>query len=321
MARPCIPHQAAPLPVSHHYVHHFFCCVGRILAADRYRPVPQVPPCLGGEGGSFPSFHPWERTEVSHLYLLLWCKCSGSADFGILLLSVDVDRKRLDLLVWYCSFACFGIHILSVHNTATPFLFHFSFRRWRRRNRTLWSSVPECLGLVFHTGVLALLWRPKLSLQQWALNPLPSVAVRISSAVVSQPVSPSSLLTWGFKKKKQKNMYFVVLRRVKCRSSSEKLVKACRNLSSSESMRAFPVCSLQLAASSCSSPPSLPLSPLSVPPFFCISATSKSLWCCRSWPRSFSSVVIFPLFSSASHYVYLFYLLLPCTGVSSLCSI
>lgn len=49
----------------------FFCRVGRILAADRYRPVQQVHRCLGGEGGSFHSFRPWERTEVSHLYLLL----------------------------------------------------------------------------------------------------------------------------------------------------------------------------------------------------------------------------------------------------------
>lgn len=99
MARPHIPHQVAPSHVSHHCVHHFFCCVGRILAADRYRPVPQVPPCLGVEGGSFHSFHPSERTEVSHLYLLLWCKCSGSADCGVFLLSVDVDRKILDLLL------------------------------------------------------------------------------------------------------------------------------------------------------------------------------------------------------------------------------
>lgn len=60
---------------------------------------------------------------------------------------------------------------------------------------------------------------------------------------------------------KKKKCIFAVLRRGKCRSSSGKLVKACRKLSSSESTRAFPVCSLQLAASACSSPPSLPPSP------------------------------------------------------------
>lgn len=37
-------------------------------------------------------------------------------------------------------------------NFCTWFLFHFSLRRWRRRNRALWRSVPECVGLVFQTG-------------------------------------------------------------------------------------------------------------------------------------------------------------------------
>lgn len=39
-----------------------------------------------------------------------------------------------------------------VDNISTQFLFHFSLRRWRRRNRALWRSVPECLGLVLQTG-------------------------------------------------------------------------------------------------------------------------------------------------------------------------
>ena len=40
----------------------------------------------------------------------------------------------------------------SISNISTWFLFHFSLRRWRRRNRALWRSVPECAGLVSQTG-------------------------------------------------------------------------------------------------------------------------------------------------------------------------
>lgn len=40
----------------------------------------------------------------------------------------------------------------AAHNISTRFLFHFSLRRWRRRNRALWRSVHECMGLVFQTG-------------------------------------------------------------------------------------------------------------------------------------------------------------------------
>lgn len=105
------------------------CRVGRILAADRCRPVPQAPPCLGGGGGSFRSFHPWERTEVSPLRLLLWCQCSGSADGAVVFM---LSGRSWTLI---CSFSCFGIHTPSTHNSSTPFLFHFSLRRWRRRDR------------------------------------------------------------------------------------------------------------------------------------------------------------------------------------------
>lgn len=151
MARPRIPHQMAPLPVPHHCVRHFFCRVGRILAADQCRPVPQVPPCLGGEGGSFHSFHPWERTEVRHLYLLLWCKCSGSADGGGFLLSVDVDKKILDLLLKSVALPVLAFtylpSITPLHHSSS-----ISLRRWRRRNRALWRSVRECPGLVLQTG-------------------------------------------------------------------------------------------------------------------------------------------------------------------------
>lgn len=59
----------------------------------------------------------------------------------------------------------------SIHNISARFLFHFSLRRWRRRNRALWRSVPECLGLVFQTGGRCWLrhtslWRSKPCLQQ-----------------------------------------------------------------------------------------------------------------------------------------------------------
>lgn len=116
-------------------------------------------------------------------------------------------------------------------------------------------------------------------------------------------------------------IFFAVLRRGKCRSSSGKLVKACRNLSSSESTRAFPVCSVQLAASSCSSPPSLPPSPsqshlssISLPPLNLSDAAGRDLALLPLWWFFLSFPVLLAMF-------YFFDLLLPCTGVSSLCSI
>lgn len=45
-----------------------------------------------------------------------------------------------------------GVYFCLPSITSLWFLFHFSLRRWRRRNRALWRSVPECPGLVFQTG-------------------------------------------------------------------------------------------------------------------------------------------------------------------------
>lgn len=53
-------------------------------------------------------------------------------------------------------FLCLMFHgyllLPSIRNISARFLFHFSLRRWRRRNRALWRSVPECVGLVLQTG-------------------------------------------------------------------------------------------------------------------------------------------------------------------------
>lgn len=79
----------------------FLCRVGRILAADRYRPVPRVLPCLVGEDGSSRSSHPRERTEVSPNDLLQRWKCSGSggAGVGFLLIFSGICAKSVALLV------------------------------------------------------------------------------------------------------------------------------------------------------------------------------------------------------------------------------
>lgn len=75
-----------------------------------------------------------------------------------------LSHKTFD---WCCAIICwwnlqrshicwFMLHwcllLPSIHNISARFLFHFSLRRWRRRNRALWRSVPEYLGLVFQMG-------------------------------------------------------------------------------------------------------------------------------------------------------------------------
>lgn len=61
-----------------------------------------------------------------------------------------VDRSFRRIFLWFMFHWCFLLP--SIHNVSTRFLFHSSLRRWRRRNRALWRSVPECVGLVFQTG-------------------------------------------------------------------------------------------------------------------------------------------------------------------------
>lgn len=103
----------------------------------------------------------------------------------------------------------------------------------------------------------------------------------------------------------------------------KKLVKACRNFSSSESMRAFPVCSLQLAASSCSSLPSrLPPSPsrshlssVSLPPLNLSDAVGPDLALLPLWWFLLSFPVVLTTFPYSAFFFFFRALVSPLSAV------
>lgn len=74
----------------------------------------------------------------------------GRKNYYLLMESTDRHICKGFFLCWFMLHWC--LLLPSIHNISTRFLFHFSLRRWRRRDRALWRSVPECLGLVFQTG-------------------------------------------------------------------------------------------------------------------------------------------------------------------------
>lgn len=89
----------------------------------------------------------------------------------------------------------------------------------------------------------------------------------------------------------------------------KKLVKACRNLSLSESMRSFPVCSLQLTASSRSSTPCLPPSPsqshlssVSLPPLNLSDAVGPDLTLLPLWWFFLSFPVLLTMFTYSTFF-------------------
>lgn len=89
----------------------------------------------------------------------------------------------------------------------------------------------------------------------------------------------------------------------------KKLVKACRNLSLSESMRSFPVCSLQLTVSSRSSTPCLPPSPsqshlssVSLPPLNLSDAVGPGLTLLPLWWFFLSFPVLLTMFTYSTFF-------------------